>query len=565
MESVRFEDLQLDDRILRAVADMGFEEASPIQAKSIPVQLEGVDMIGQAQTGTGKTAAFGIPLMQKIDPKNKKLQAVALCPTRELAIQVVEEIRSLAKYMHGIKVLPIYGGQDIVRQIKGLKDGTQIIIGTPGRVMDHMRRKTVKFDQVHTVIMDEADEMLNMGFLEDMETILSHLPTERQTIMFSATMPPEIQKIAESFQKDPQVIRVVKKELTVPKVTQYYYEVKPRTKVEVMCRLLDLYAPKLSVAFCNTKKQVDELVDELQGRGYFAEGLHGDLKQIQRDRVMNSFRNGRTEILVATDVAARGIDVDDVEAVFNYDIPQDDEYYVHRIGRTGRAGRTGIAFSFVVGREVYKLRDIQRYCKTKIIPQAVPSLDDITEIKAEKILEQAGCVMNEMDLSPIVHILEKKLLEEDYTSLELAAALLRMHMGESNEDIIIDSRPARSLDDLDSWGGKDQRGRRDGRYGRGRDARGQRSGRGGRGRSQDNGMARLFLNVGRDQNIKPGDVLGAIAGESGISGRMIGSIDMYDKYTFVEVPEDCAGEVLECMKRVKIRGKNVRMELANEK
>lgn len=565
MESVRFEDLQLDDRILRAVADMGFEEASPIQAKSIPVQLEGVDMIGQAQTGTGKTAAFGIPLLQKIDPKNKKLQAVALCPTRELAIQVAEEIRSLAKYMHGIKVLPIYGGQDIVRQIKGLKDGTQIIIGTPGRVMDHMRRKTVKFDQVHTVIMDEADEMLNMGFLEDMETILSHLPTERQTIMFSATMPPEIQKIAESFQKDPQVIRVVKKELTVPKVTQYYYEVKPRTKVEVMCRLLDLYAPKLSVAFCNTKKQVDELVDELQGRGYFAEGLHGDLKQIQRDRVMNSFRNGRTEILVATDVAARGIDVDDVKAVFNYDIPQDDEYYVHRIGRTGRAGRTGIAFSFVVGREVYKLRDIQRYCKTKIIPQAVPSLDDITEIKAEKILEQAGCVMNEMDLSPIVHILEKKLLEEDYTSLELAAALLRMHMGESNEDIIIDSRPARSLDDLDSWGGKDQRGRRDGRYGRGRDARGQRSGRGGRGRSQDNGMARLFLNVGRDQNIKPGDVLGAIAGESGISGRMIGSIDMYDKYTFVEVPEDCAGEVLECMKRVKIRGKNVRMELANEK
>ena len=565
MESVKFEDLQLDDRILRAVADMGFEEASPIQAKSIPVQLEGVDMIGQAQTGTGKTAAFGIPLLQKIDPKNKKLQAVALCPTRELAIQVAEEIRSLAKYMHGIKVLPIYGGQDIVRQIKGLKDGTQIIIGTPGRVMDHMRRKTVKFDQVHTVIMDEADEMLNMGFLEDMETILSQLPTERQTIMFSATMPPEIQKIAESFQKDPQVIRVVKKELTVPKVTQYYYEVKPRTKVEVMCRLLDLYAPKLSVAFCNTKKQVDELVDELQGRGYFAEGLHGDLKQIQRDRVMNSFRNGRTEILVATDVAARGIDVDDVEAVFNYDIPQDDEYYVHRIGRTGRAGRTGIAFSFVVGREVYKLRDIQRYCKTKIIPQAVPSLDDITEIKAEKILEQAGCVMNEMDLSPIVHILEKKLLEEDYTSLELAAALLRMHMGESNEDIIIDSRPARSLDDLDSWGGKDQRGRRDGRYGRGRDARGQRSGCGGRGRSQDNGMARLFLNVGRDQNIKPGDVLGAIAGESGISGRMIGSIDMYDKYTFVEVPEDCAGEVLECMKRVKIRGKNVRMELANEK
>ena len=558
MDTVKFEELQIDDSILRAVTDMGFEEASPIQAKAIPVQMEGLDIIGQAQTGTGKTAAFGIPLLQKIDPKNKKLQAIALCPTRELAIQVADEIRNLAKYMHGIKVLPIYGGQDIVRQIRGLKDGTQIIVGTPGRVMDHMRRKTIKFDQVHTVIMDEADEMLNMGFLEDMETILSQLPEERQTIMFSATMPDAIQKIAKTFQKDPQIVRVVKKELTVPKVTQYYYEVKPKTKVEVMCRLLDMYAPKLSVAFCNTKRQVDELVQELQGRGYFAEGLHGDLKQIQRDRVMNSFRNGRTEILVATDVAARGIDVDDVEAVFNYDIPQDEEYYVHRIGRTGRAGREGIAFSFVVGRDVYKLRDIQRYCKTKIVPQAIPSLDDITEIKAEKILDQAKQVMADMDLSRVLHIVEKKLLEEDYTSLDLASALLRMSMGEENQDIAIDSQPARSLDDLDSWGrGGRGRGRDNGRGRSGRDNRG------GRGRKSDGDMARLFVNLGKNQGVRPGDILGAIAGESGISGRMIGSIDMYDKYTFVEVPSDCAGEVVECMKNAKIRGKNVHVELAN--
>ena len=558
MDTVKFEELQIDDRILRAVTDMGFEEASPIQAKAIPVQMEGLDIIGQAQTGTGKTAAFGIPLLQKIDPKNKKLQAIALCPTRELAIQVADEIRNLAKYMHGIKVLPIYGGQDIVRQIRGLKDGTQIIVGTPGRVMDHMRRKTIKFDQVHTVIMDEADEMLNMGFLEDMETILSQLPEERQTIMFSATMPDAIQKIAKTFQKDPQIVRVVKKELTVPKVTQYYYEVKPKTKVEVMCRLLDMYAPKLSVAFCNTKRQVDELVQELQGRGYFAEGLHGDLKQIQRDRVMNSFRNGRTEILVATDVAARGIDVDDVEAVFNYDIPQDEEYYVHRIGRTGRAGREGIAFSFVVGRDVYKLRDIQRYCKTKIVPQAIPSLDDITEIKAEKILDQAKQVMADMDLSRVLHIVEKKLLEEDYTSLDLASALLRMSMGEENQDIAIDSQPARSLDDLDSWGrGGRGRGRDNGRGRSGRDNRG------GRGRKSDGDMARLFVNLGKNQGVRPGDILGAIAGESGIAGRMIGSIDMYDKYTFVEVPSDCAGEVVECMKNAKIRGKNVHVELAN--
>ena len=561
MEAVRFDELQLDERIVRAVTDMGFEAASPIQAQAIPVQLEGLDIIGQAQTGTGKTAAFGIPLLQKIDPDSKKLQAIALCPTRELAIQVAEEIRRLAKYMHGIKVLPIYGGQDIVRQIRGLKDGTQIVIGTPGRVMDHMRRKTIRCDHVHTVIIDEADEMLNMGFLEDMETILSQLPEERQTVMFSATMPPAIQEIARKFQKDPVNVKVVKKELTVPKVTQYYYEVKPKTKVEVMCRLLDMYAPKLSVAFCNTKKQVDELVQELQGRGYFAEGLHGDLKQEQRDRVMNSFRNGATEILVATDVAARGIDVDDVEAVFNYDIPQDDEYYVHRIGRTRRAGRDGIAFSFVVGREVYKLRDIQRYCKTRIIPQAIPSLDDITEIKAEKIMDQVKETINNVDLTKMIQVIEQKLVEEDYTAMDVAAALLKIAMGEENEDIAESGHLAPSLDELDRYG-RDNRGRGGRNNGR-RD--GGRGNRGGRDERNGNGMARLFINIGKNQNVRPGDILGAIAGESGIPGRMVGSIDMYDKYTFVEVPEENAESVLKAMKNAKIKGKNIRMEVAGSK
>ena len=561
MEAVRFDELQLDERIVRAVTDMGFEAASPIQAQAIPVQLEGLDIIGQAQTGTGKTAAFGIPLLQKIDPDSKKLQAIALCPTRELAIQVAEEIRRLAKYMHGIKVLPIYGGQDIVRQIRGLKDGTQIVIGTPGRVMDHMRRKTIRCDHVHTVIMDEADEMLNMGFLEDMETILSQLPEERQTVMFSATMPPAIQEIARKFQNDPVNVKVVKKELTVPKVTQYYYEVKPKTKVEVMCRLLDMYAPKLSVAFCNTKKQVDELVQELQGRGYFAEGLHGDLKQEQRDRVMNSFRNGATEILVATDVAARGIDVDDVEAVFNYDIPQDDEYYVHRIGRTGRAGRDGIAFSFVVGREVYKLRDIQRYCKTRIIPQAIPSLDDITEIKAEKIMDQVKETINNVDLTKMIQVIEQKLVEEDYTAMDVAAALLKIAMGEENEGIAESGHLAPSLDELDRYG-RDNRGRGGRNNGR-RD--GGRGSRGGRDERNGNGMARLFINIGKNQNVRPGDILGAIAGESGIPGRMVGSIDMYDKYTFVEVPEENAESVLKAMKNAKIKGKNIRMEVAGSK
>ncbi len=553
METIRFEELNLDAKILRAVTDMGFEAASPIQAKAIPLELEGKDIIGQAQTGTGKTAAFGIPLLEKIDPKNKKLQAVVLCPTRELAIQVAEEIRNLAKYMHGIKVLPIYGGQEIVKQIRSLKDGVQVIIGTPGRVMDHMRRKTIKFGQVHIVVLDEADEMLNMGFLEDMETILSELPEERQTVMFSATMPQAIAEIAKKFQKDPEIVKVVKKDLTVPKVTQYYYDVKPKNKLEVMCRLLDMYAPKLSVVFCNTKKQVDELVLALQGRGYFAEGLHGDLKQVQRDRVMNGFRKGRTDILVATDVAARGIDVDDVEAVFNYDIPQDEEYYVHRIGRTGRAGREGKAFSLVVGKEVYKLRDIQRYCKTKIVPQPIPSINDVTEIKADKILCQAEEILQDNDMDRLIDIIERKVLEEDYTTLDLAAGLLRMIMGEDNEDIIEDSRPLRSLDDLGDW--------RDRNYGRGRGSRS-----GGRGnRSGGDDMARLFINIGKNQNVKPGDILGAIAGESGMPGKMVGSIDMYDKYTFVEVPREQADIVLQAMKDARIKGKNIHIEKANRR
>ena len=548
METIRFEDLELDAKIMRAITDMGFEAASPIQGQAIPLELQGLDIIGQAQTGTGKTAAFGIPLLQKIDPKNKKPQAIILCPTRELAIQVSEEIRRLAKYMHGVKVLPIYGGQEIGRQIRSLKDGVQVIIGTPGRVMDHMRRKTVKMDQIHTVVLDEADEMLNMGFLEDMETILSALPEERQTLMFSATMPQAIQRIAANFQKDPQIVRVVKKELTVPKVTQYYYEVKPKNKLEVMCRLLDLYDPKLSVVFCNTKKQVDELVQGLQGRGYFAEGLHGDLKQEQRDRVMRAFRTGRTDILVATDVAARGIDVDDVEAVFNYDVPQDDEYYVHRIGRTGRAGREGKAFNLVVGKEVYKLREIQRYCKTRIIPQAIPSLDDVTSIKADKILDQVGEVLQDSDLSKVIDIVEKRVLEEDYTTLDLAAALLKMMMGEEGEELLEENRPLRELEDLEDES---------------RRSRGGRNGRGSRGRNED--VSRLFINIGKNQGIRPGDILGAIAGESGMPGRMVGSIDMFDNYTFVEVPREHADVVLQAMRGAKIKGKNVHMEKANRK
>ncbi|WP_099467276.1 DEAD/DEAH box helicase [Konateibacter massiliensis] len=527
METVRFDELELSDAILRAVTEMGFEEATPIQAKSIPVVMAGGDVIGQAQTGTGKTAAFGIPLLEKVDVKKKCLQEIILCPTRELAIQVAEELRSLSKFMHGLKIVPIYGGQDIVKQIRSLKAGTQIVIGTPGRVMDHMRRKTVKFENIHTIVLDEADEMLNMGFREDIETILKEIPEDRQTVLFSATMPKAIMDIAKTYQKDAQTVKVVKKELTVPNIEQYYYEVKAKNKEEVLSRLLDIYDPKLSVVFCNTKRMVDELVSGLQGRGYFAEGLHGDLKQSQRDRVMNSFRNGKTEILIATDVAARGIDVDDVDIVFNYDLPQDDEYYVHRIGRTGRAGKKGKAFSFVVGKEVYKLKDIQRYCKTKIMAQPIPSVNDVKSTKMEKVLERISNIIETEDLTSMIDIIEKHLNEEDYTSMDVAAAFLSLALGEKQEDHEKDF-------DFGNTGA-------------------------------EAGMVRLFINIGKKQNIRPGDILGAIAGESGMPGKLVGSIDMYDKYTFVEVPREYASEVLKAMENSKIKGKNINIEPANQK
>ncbi len=563
-----FAALGLDERILRAISDMGFDAPSPIQEQAIPTEKAGRDVIGQAQTGTGKTAAFGLPLLEKIDPAVKKLQAVILCPTRELAIQVSDELHRYAKYLHGVRILPVYGGQDIVKQIRGLKDGTQVMVGTPGRVMDHMRRGTVKFDHVHTAVLDEADEMLDMGFIDDMNTILSELPEERQTVMFSATMPREIVDLANRFLNDPAIVRVAKKELTVPEITQYYYDVRPNRKTEVLCRLLDLYEPKLSVVFCNTKRKVDELVDELKSRGYYAEGLHGDLSQAQRDRVMGSFRKHLTEILVATDVVARGIDVEDIDAVFNYDIPQDDEYYVHRIGRTGRAGKSGTAYSLVVGREVYKLRDIQRYCRTKIIPQAIPSLGDINEIRSEKILDKAIDILekNDGNLKKMFDILDQRIFEDEVSSMDLAAALLMMHMGEmKTEDDIADAKVPRNLDDLgrfsDASYGRDRM--RGGKYadkGRKLDGRKLRVKRRNEDRSDD--MVRLFINVGRNQHVKPGDIVGAIAGEAGVSGSVVGAIDIKESYSFVDVDRRNAEKVMRAMMNAKIRGLTVHMEKA---
>lgn len=471
----------LDNRIVHAIREMGFEKLSPIQEQAIPYLLQGEDIIGQAQTGTGKTAAFGIPAIQHINPDVKKLQTIILCPTRELAIQAAEELRKIAKYMHGIKVLPVYGGQDISRQIAGLR-GVQIIVGTPGRVMDHMRRRTIKLDLVNMVVLDEADEMLNMGFREDMELILGQIPGEHQTALFSATMPKPILEITDRFQNDAKLVKVAAQELTIPLVSQKFYRVKNQDKDAACVRLLEYYQPKLTLIFCNTKKKVDELSDLLKEQGFQAEGLHGDLSQAQRDAVMKRFRNGGTSILIATDVAARGIDVDDVEAVINYDIPQDIEYYVHRIGRTGRAGRKGRSFTFANSREIYKIREIERVCHTTITEKKLPGAAKVLKAKADKYLNKAWELHEHEDIELMKSFLQRKLEEEGCDALELAAAMLKLQVGDKGEEIAADEYTKRG----NRFGDRGRSGRGDGEgrsFGRGDGRR--RFGRGDRDRRED--------------------------------------------------------------------------------
>ena len=484
--TMRYADAQIDERILRALTEIGFENMTPIQEQAIPKLLEGKDIIGQAQTGTGKTAAFGIPMIQMADPEDRSLQALVLCPTRELAMQAAEELRRFAKYLHGVRILPVYGGQEIFHQIKALKGGVQIVVGTPGRVMDHLRRKTLRTDNLKMLVLDEADEMLNMGFREDIETILQQVPETRQTALFSATMPKPILDITSTYQKpDAEYIKLTKDEVTINLVKQCYYYIKRDQKEEVLCRLMDYYQPKRSLIFCNTKRMVDELAQNLKARGYSADGLHGDLTQGQRDTVMNLFRSGHTAILIATDVAARGIDVDNVEAVFNYDVPDDIEYYVHRIGRTGRAGKTGRSFTLVVGREVYKIRDIERICKTQIQERAIPSAQDVTRRKAEKVLREVDRVIASGDLTQMKKILAHHLAESDYTELDVAAAFLKQQMGEELEEIVVE-RPGRR-------GGREQDGRRrrnDSREDNGRGRRGFRDGGKGRRDTEERGFKR---------------------------------------------------------------------------
>lgn len=424
-----FNEIGLSSSLIRAISEMGFEETTPIQEKTIPRALEGKDIIGQAQTGTGKTAAFGIPMIEKMQSDRDYIKGLVVTPTRELAIQVAEELNRIGQFK-GVRSLPIYGGQDIDRQIRALKNRPQIIVGTPGRLMDHMRRRTIRLQQVEVVVLDEADEMLSMGFVEDIENILTEVPSERQTLLFSATMPKTILDLAHRFMKNPEFMGIQAKEMTVPQIEQYYVEVQEKQKFDVLCRMLDIQSPDLAIVFGRTKRRVDELFEALSKRGYSAEGLHGDLTQSRRDIVMRHFKEGLTEILVATDVAARGLDISGVTHVYNFDIPQDPESYVHRIGRTGRAGKAGLAITMVTPREIGHLRLIEQVAKRRIIRKPLPTLNDALAGQQRLTLDKILKTLEDKDIMRYRDMAEELLENSD--SISLLSAALKLLTKEPN-------------------------------------------------------------------------------------------------------------------------------------
>ncbi|HWQ11595.1 MAG TPA: DEAD/DEAH box helicase [Roseiflexaceae bacterium] len=551
-----FADLGLSEPTLRAVAELGYEEPTPIQALTIGRMLAGADVIAQAQTGTGKTAAFALPIVDRVESERHEPQALVLTPTRELAMQVAEAFHSYGRY-RGVTTLPVYGGQPIERQLRALQRGVHVVVGTPGRILDHIGRGTLRLDGVRVVVLDEADEMLAMGFIEDIEAILSETPAERQTALFSATIPQPIADLARRYMREPERVVVAARQLTVPQIRQVYYEVGGRDKFEVLARVLDFETPTSAIIFCRTKSEVDALGERLTARAYPAETLHGDLSQVQRDRVMARFRTGQAELLVATDVAARGLDVEHVSHVINYDIPLDPEVYVHRIGRTGRAGRTGSAITLVKPRERGLLRTIERITGAPIQRLRLPTIADVIARRREAFKETLRETVEQGGLEPYTILAEE--LAEEFSPTDLAAAAFRLLLGEpleGAEDALAAAEP-----DLEA---RERTGRRrfereDGErrpYGERRDFGGRRE------FGPERGMTRLFLDVGRDDGVRPADIVGAIANEAGIPGRAVGAIELFERFAFVEVPEAQANKVLRALKNTTIRGRRIAPSLA---
>lgn len=515
---MNFEDLKLSKETMESISEIGFEEPTPIQISAIPLIMNGHDIMGQAQTGTGKTAAFGIPIVEKCK-RGKNPFAIILEPTRELAVQVAQEINKIGKHKK-ISVLPVYGGSSLERQFKALKRGVDVVVGTPGRLIDHLHRKTLSLADVQIVVLDEADEMLDMGFLEDMETILKVTPSERQTLLFSATIPQPIMNIAKRYMKSPQKLRVNTKEVIIPKIKQIFYEVREGDKINALSRLLDVEDPQLAIVFCHTKRDVDDVSTELDQMGYNAGALHGDFTQAKRDEVMHKFKGGMLEILVATDVAARGLDIKDVTHVINYSIPQNPDSYVHRIGRTGRAGKSGIAITFVTPREYRHLHLIEKTAMTKIDRKKLPSQADVIKAREKIVFRDISQIIEDGSYAGYVRAVKE--LSATHPAEDIAAAALYAAFGEVQE------KPAAE-------------------------------------RYENKGTVRLFMTVGRKDNINAADIVKSIASEAKIPFHKIGKIDVFDKFTFVEIPFEFSDKVIRSVNDIIMKGKRVKIQHAKER
>ena len=554
MTAKLFSDLGLSAEVLKAIDKLGFEQAAPIQASAIPILMEGRDVVGKSQTGSGKTAAFAIPAIEKVETRQRGVQVLILCPTRELAIQVSEEVHKLALFKSGIHALPIYGGQSFDRQLAGFKQGANIVIGTPGRVMDHLRRGTLKLTGLKMVVLDEVDVMLNMGFRDDIEIILQEAPTERQTVFFSATIPRPIQQLIEKYSRNPQQVHIEQKALTVPTVDQIYYETDRKYKIELLTRLIDIHDLKLGIIFCNTKRMVDDLVEHLNAQGYSADGLHGDMTQLLRDRVMNKFRKSGLEFLVATDLAARGIDVDDIQVVFNYDLPYDVEDYLHRIGRTGRAGRSGMAISFVAGREMTQIQNIERFTKVRIRRGKPPTVGEVEEARTLVFLDKLRATLTSGDFKKQDHIIEL-LLEEGFSSTDIASALMhQLQAGDAaastkkvSREREVPPRPAPVVvpapppkpSVASPKPGKFRKGRR-----------------------PSVEQTRLWMNVGEAMGVVPIDVVNAVAEKTGFPGKVVGTIDVRERHLFADVSSEHAEAIIEKLNRSELKGHKIKVKLA---
>jgi len=523
-----FDQFGLSAELLKAVKEVGYETPSPIQLKTIPVLLSGKDIVGQAQTGTGKTAAFALPTLHKIDVKSRAVQALVLTPTRELAIQVAEAFHTYAKFLGGVRVLPVYGGQSISQQIKHLRSGVQIIVGTPGRVMDHLRRETIDISNLKMVVLDEADEMLRMGFQEDVEWILAHTPKERQTALFSATMPRQIRRLAEKYLNAPVNIEIEQKTLTVLNVKQFYINVTENQKTDALTRLLEMETAtgEAVLIFHRTKIGADALTNKLQARGYAAEAMHGDLSQAQREALIKRLRDGRVEIVVATDVAARGLDVERISSVINYDMPGDTESYVHRIGRTGRAGRDGTAVLFVTPRQQRMKRDIEQFTRQQIQPMKLPTQADVASRRINLFKERILKTLKDEELDLYLSLIEELAEESGCDMSEIAAAAAFLGAGDKPLEVPIEPQ-------VEQFSFREE------------------------------DMVRLFVDVGRSHRISPADIVGAVANEGGVPGKAIGAIDIYDKFTFVDVPSAYVEQVLAAMSSTRVRGNNANIRLAS--